>query len=60
MIVNAAVREILQCKIGDELVVANQQEYFNDAPVDEYGNIQLYKEVVDIVRDKDKIIILTR
>lgn len=60
MIVNAAVREILQCNVGDELVVASQQEYFNDAPVDEHGNIQLYKEVVDIVRDKDKIVILTR
>lgn len=60
MIINAAVQEILKGKPGDELVVASQHQYYNDAPVDEYGNLQLYKEVVDVIRDNNKIVILTR
>ena len=59
MIINAAVQEILKGKPGDELVVASQQQYYNGAPVDEYGNLQLYKKVVDVVRDGNKIIVLT-
>lgn len=59
MIINAAVQEILKGKPGDELVVANQHQYYNGAPVDEYGNLQLYKKVVDVVRDGNKIVVLT-
>ena len=59
MIINAAVQEILKGKPGDELVVASQHEYYNGAPVDKHGNLQLYEKVVDIVRDGNKIVILT-
>ena len=58
MIINAAVQEILKGKPGDELVVASQYQYYNGAPVDEHGNLQLYKKVVDVVRDNNKIVIL--
>ena len=60
MIVNAAVQELLNCKPGDEIVVASQYQYYNGAPVDSNGNSQLYKEVVDIVKENNKLIILTR
>lgn len=60
MIINAAVQEILKGKPGDEIVVTSQYQYYNGAPVDEDGNSQLYKEVVDVVRDNNKIVILTR
>lgn len=60
MIINAAVQEILKGKPGDEIVVSSQYQYYNGAPVDEHGNSQLYKEVVDVVRDNNKIVILTR
>lgn len=59
MIINAAVQEILKGKSGDELVVASQYQYYNGAPTDEHGNLQLYKKVVDVVRDNNKIVILT-
>ena len=59
MIINAAVQEILKGKPGDELVVASQHQYYNGAPVDKYGNLQLYKKVADVVRDGNKIVILT-
>lgn len=59
MIINAAVQEILKGKPGDELVVASQYQYYNGAPVDEHGNLQLYKKVVDVVRDGNKIVVLT-
>jgi len=52
MIMNAAIREILSCKPGDEIVVASQEEYFNGTPQ--------YNEVCDIVKDNGKLIILTR
>lgn len=61
MIINAAVQEILKGKPGDEIVVTSQYQYYNGAPIDEHGNSQLYKEVVDVVRDNNnKIVILTR
>lgn len=44
----------------DEVVVASQQEYYNNAPVDSYGNSKLYKEVVDIVNENGKLVILTK
>jgi len=59
MIINAAVQEILKGKPGDELVVVSQQQYYNGAPVDEHGNLQLYKNVVDVVKDGNKIVVLT-
>ena len=59
MIVNAAVQELLNCKPGDEIVVAKQEQYYNGAPVDAYGNSMLYKKVVDIVKDNNKLVILT-
>lgn len=52
MIVNAAVQELLNCKPGDEIVVADKEEYFNGTPQ--------YKEVCDIVKENSKLIILTR
>ena len=52
MIVNAAVQELLNCKPGDEIVVANQEEYFNGTPQ--------YNEVCDIGKENGKLIILTR
>ena len=59
MIINAAVQELLNCKPGDEIVVASQEEYYNGAPVDEHGNLQLYEKVVDVIRDGNKIVVLT-
>lgn len=44
----------------DEIVVASQQEYYNGAPVDINGNSKLYKEVVDIVRENGKLVILIK
>ena len=58
MIVNAAVQELISLKHGDEIVVAKQEEYYNGAPHDEYGNSLLYKEVKDIVKDNSKLVIL--
>lgn len=59
MIINAAVQEILKGKPGDELVVTSQHKYYNGAPVDEHGNLQLYEKVVDVIRDGNKIVVLT-
>ena len=58
MIVNAAVQELISLRPGDEIVVANQEEYYNGAPRDEHGNSLLYKEVKDIVKDNGKLVIL--
>ena len=44
----------------DEIVVASQQEYYNGSPVDINGNSRLYKEVVDIVRENGKLVILIK
>lgn len=61
MTINAAIKDLLNnSKPGDEILVASQQEYFNGAPVDKAGNSLLYKEVVDIISEKDKLIFLTR
>lgn len=60
MIINAAVREILNSKSGDEIVVASSQEYYNGAPLDINGNSTLYKEVIDIIRENGKLIILIK
>ena len=50
MIMNAAIRELLNCKPGDEIVVANQEEYYAGTPH--------YSEVRDIVKDNGKLVIL--
>lgn len=50
MIINAAIREILNCNPGDEIVVANQEEYFEGTPH--------YSDVRDIVKENGKLIIL--
>ena len=47
---NAAVREILNCNPGDEIVVANQEEYFSGTP--QYSNVK------DIVKDNGRLVIL--
>ena len=52
MIVNAAVQELISLRPGDEIVVCEQEEYFNGAPQ--------YKEVCDIVKDNGKLIFLIR
>ena len=50
MIVNAAVQELLRCKLGDEIIVANQEEYYQGTPH--------YSEVRDIVKDNGRLVIL--
>lgn len=50
MIVNAAVQELINLKPGYEIVVANQEEYYQDTP--HYSNVR------DIVKDNGKLIIL--
>ena len=52
MIVNAAVQELISLRPGDEIVVANSEEYYQGTPQ--------YQEVCDIVKDNGKLVILTR
>ena len=53
MITNAATKELLDCKPGMEIVCCNSEDYYSAA------NPQ-YIEVCDIVKDNNKLIILTR
>lgn len=53
MIVNAAVQELLNCKPGDKIVTCASEDYYNNS------NPQ-FNEVIDIVKDNGKLIILTR
>ena len=55
---NDAIRTLLSASPADEILVANQEEYYNGAPHDEHGNSLLYKEVKDIVKDNTKLVIL--
>lgn len=50
MIVNAAVQELINLRPGDEIVVANQEEYYQGTPH--------YSEVRDIVKDNGKLVML--
>ena len=50
MIINTAVQEILKGQPGDEIVVANQEEYYKGTPH--------YSDVRDIVKDSGKLVIL--
>ena len=50
MIVNAAVQELINLRPGDEIVVANQEEYYQGTPQ--------YNDVRDIVKDNGKLVIL--
>ena len=50
MIVNAAVQELISLRPGDEIVVANQEEYYQGTPH--------YSDVRDIVKDNGKLVIL--
>lgn len=50
MIVNAAVQELINLRPGDEIVVANQEEYYQGTPQ--------YSKVRDIVKDNGKLIVL--
>ena len=50
MIVNAAVQELINLRPGDEIVVANQEEYYQGTPQ--------YSKVRDIVKDNGKLVIL--
>ena len=50
MIVNAAVQELINLRPGDEIVVANQKEYYQGTP--------RYSDVRDIVKDNGKLVIL--
>lgn len=50
MIVNAAVQELINLRPGDEIVVANKEEYYACTPY--------YREVKDIVKDNGKLIVL--
>ena len=53
MIINVAVQELLNCKPGDEIVSCKSEDYYNNS------NPQ-FNEVIDIVKDNSKLIILTR
>ena len=50
MIVNAAVQELINLKPGYEIVVANQEEYYQGTPH--------YSDARDIVKDNGKLVIL--
>jgi hypothetical protein len=50
MIVNAAVQELINLRPGDEIVVANQEEYYQGTPQ--------YSDVRDIVKDNGRLVIL--
>lgn len=50
MIVNAAVQELINLRPGDEIVVANQEEYYQGTP--QYSNVR------DIVKDNGRLVIL--
>jgi hypothetical protein len=50
MIVNSAVKELINLRPGDEIVVAKQEEYFEGTPQ--------YSKVRDIVKDSGKLVIL--
>ena len=60
MIVNDIYAKVCDAKSTDEIVVASQQEYYNRYPVDEHGNSKLYKEVVDIINENGKLVILIK
>lgn len=60
MIVNDIYAKVGDAKSTDEIVVASQQEYYNGTSVDENGNSKLFKEVVDVVKDNGKLVILTK
>jgi hypothetical protein len=60
MIVNDIYAKVGDAKSTDEIVVASQQEYYNGAPVNEYGNSKLFKEVVDVLNDNGKLVILVK
>lgn len=60
MIVNNIYVKVANAKPTDEIVVASQQEYYNGTSVDENGNSKLFKEVIDVVKDNGKLVILTK
>ena len=51
-----AIRQILGAKPGDEILTAKQEDYYNGNPLVK----NIYNEIVDIVRDNGKLIILTK
>lgn len=53
MIVNAAVQELISLRPGDEIVTCNSEDYYN-------ASNPPYNEVIDIVKDNNKLIFLTR
>ena len=58
MIVNDIYSNVGDAKSTDEILVANQEEYYNGAPRDEHGNSLLYKKVKEVINEKGKLIIL--
>ena len=50
MIVNNAIKELISLRPGDEIIVANKEEYFEGTPQ--------YSTVRDIVKDNGKLVIL--
>ena len=50
MIVDAAVQELISLRPGNEIVVANQEEYYAGTPH--------YSDVRDIVKDNGTLIVL--
>ena len=58
MTVNDIYSKVGDAKSTDEILVANQEEYYNGAPHDEHGNSLLYKKVKEVINEKGKLIIL--
>lgn len=54
MILDKLIRKILKGHPEDDLVVCNSQEYYNSE------NEIKYDEVIDVIRENGKLIILTR
>lgn len=53
MIVNSAVQELISLRPGDEIFTCDSLDYYNS------GNPKL-NEVIDIVKEPGKLILLTR
>ena len=58
MIVNDIYPNIGDAKSNDEILVANQEEYYNGAACGKHGNSLLYKKVKEVINENGKLIIL--
>lgn len=64
MIVDSGVQELISLRPGDEIVVANKEDYFRGyALTDDLSPTKMpiqYKEVCDIVKENGKLVILIK